>query len=679
MRANPVSSVEELRFYMADDSGISGPRSAAELQDLLGAEAVSPDTRLRPEGSDLWAPLSSWAPFAGCVGVFELPRPPEVAATPLDVSGRGQPGDSDLQPSDDDSDDDEAPDTQATGAGGAVPDQSVTALGAAPPWVFDALSFVLQDATGVFGPLSGAQVRRGLEDGRYVDASACVVGWPSLWRPTTWFFKRGTADSVGAFARPAVPALSFAEPEVAKCPICLESVPVADLCAECGEALSGPPSTARPASIPDDQIGDSWLKMHWRPLITLGAIMSLICFGIVLRYLAPGRFYHERANPRPAMVTATCESACWSGETCQLGQCVWAAPNDVGHVSDEPVVAGPFELGSSVSDVLPLDDERFAVALLAGIQIRSTRTGEVQTLINGAPQARRMHRVGDAVYATSPSGIYVVDVATTRLLKTLELGAIVGDVSLGASGTRALVSLPGAHAIAVVETSFHAEVDRIRFVGDPVGPVGADDTGGRALTTTGRVPLAGLRGQTDGAVYAFDPSRLASEQDRVRTSMLGNPVSVLITPDGEKGLVVLREKNQLVQVHWQPSGAVRLGERIETCREPEQLALLRKGRRAIVRCNGGHAIEVFDLAAGKLLAHVPFNTRAADLVVTPDGQQALVALPDRSNGNVAVVELETYDVRMVPVSGPPTRLRLAPDGHSVVALSEQTKEAWVIR
>jgi len=661
---------------MADGIGITGPRTVSELDAMLAHEAVSLATVLCPEGcpegSEVWAPLSSWTSFAASAGVFELPSPPSVSSTPLDFSGvRGSGGE------------DTPPNTKRSSDGGEPDDDSVrettAALSGAPAWVIDALQFVLHDSTGVFGPLSGEQVRCGIEEGRYVDASACVVGWPSLWRPTAWFFKRASVDSVGAFSRAAVPALSFEEPEPATCPVCLESVPMADRCAECGEPLAGPPSTSRPASIPDDQLGDGWLKMHWRPLITLGAIMSLICFGIVLRYLAPGRFYHERANPRPAMVTATCESACWTGETCQLGQCVWAAPNDVGHVAAEPVIAGPFELAASVSDVLPLDDERFAVALLAGIQIRSARTGEVQTLITGAPQARRMHRVGDTVYATSPSGIYVVDVASTRLLKTLELGAIVGDVALGANGTRALVSLPGAHAIAVVETSFHAEVDRIRFVGDQVGPVGADDTGRRALTTTGRVPIAGLRGQIDGAVYAFDPSRLASEQDRVRTSMLGNPVSVLIAPDGDQAFVVLREKNQLVQLSWQPSGAVRIGDRIETCREPEQVVLVRKDRRAIVRCNGGHAIEVFDLRSGKLLAHVPFNARAADLVVTPDGSQALVALPERSSGNVAVVDLDSYETHMVPVSGPPTRLRLSPDGQLVIALSDQTKEAWVIR
>src|SRR6185436_6517464 len=187
------------------------------------------------------------------------------------------------------------------------------------------------------------------------------------------------------------------------------------------------------------------------------------------------------------------------------------------------------------------------------------------------------------------------DAATTRLFKTIETGATVGEVAVGASGRRALASLPNAHAIAVLATEYHAEIDRIQFGDDPVGPMGADDTGKRALTTTGQIPLPGLREPQGGAVYAFDPSRLASAQDRVRASMIGNPVSVLMAPDGEASWVVLRAEDSLVPLQWLPSGAVRQQGRIATCREPEQIELVRRGRIGVLRCNEGRAVQVFDL------------------------------------------------------------------------------------
>ena len=201
--------------------------------------------------------------------------------------------------------------------------------------------------------------------------------------------------------------------------------------------------------------------------------------------------------------------------------------------------------------------------------------------------------------------------------------------------------------------------------------MGSDDTGKRALTTTGQVPLPGLAQPQGGAAYAFDPSRLASAQDRVRASMVGNPVSVLMTPDGEHSYVVLRAEDALVPLEWLPSGAVRQEARIPTCHEPEQIELVRRGRLGVVRCNEGRAIEVFDLARRELVRHVPFNARVADLAIAPDGKQAIVALPAeggaegsraQSPGFVGIVDLETWAVKVLPVGAEPTRVRLSPDG-----------------
>src|SRR6185312_690191 len=135
--------------------------------------------------------------------------------------------------------------------------------------------------------------------------------------------------------------------------------------------------------------------------------------------------------------------------------CVWQPPNDVSHVAarkpeavtmgetpkpplkapssadggaspsaeiaaPEPVIAGPFSLPRDVSDALPLDRERFAVALLTGLEVHNARTGGILGLVTDAPQARRLYRVGPVVYATAPQRIFVVDADTTRLLKTIE-------------------------------------------------------------------------------------------------------------------------------------------------------------------------------------------------------------------------------------------------------------------
>ncbi|WP_438024853.1 YncE family protein [Sorangium sp. So ce233] len=464
------------------------------------------------------------------------------------------------------------------------------------------------------------------------------------------------------------------------CPVCLERITAGvALCPECGEPPDASKKSVRAPSIPDAAPDASWLSLHWRPLVTIGAILGLISTGAALRYLAPHRFSPSRAATAVAPPAPVCGAPCWSGESCQLGRCVWQRPNNVGHLVDAPSIAGPFSLPKDAADALLLDSDRFAVALSSGLEVRSSRTGEALSLVTEAPNVRRLYRVGDVVYATSPSRIYVIDAATTRLLKTIELGEAVGDVVVGASGRRALASLPEAHAVAILATEYHAEIERIQFGDDAVGPVAVDDSGTRAITTTGQLPQPGQREPAGGVAYPFDPSRLGSEQDRVRTSMVGNPASALMSPDGSAGFVALRAANTLVPLTWLPSGAVRQEARITTCREPEQIELVRSDRRAIVRCNEGRAIQVFDLAKRELLRAVTFPGRALDLAVAPDGAQAVVALSGDGAGSVALVDLKSYAAKVHPLGGEPTRIRLAPDGGSALALGDRAKVAWVLQ
>lgn len=689
---------DEIRFYIDHRGEVTGPVTDDDVRDALREGKVSPEVRVRLAGTELWASPRAFVMLARSPGVGRAPQPspPEAVA-------------------------------------GELPAE----LAAVPPAVRDGLLFWLHEGTRTAGPITGADLRRGLEGGRYPRTAASLVD-SGAWYPAVLIAPRRDPSAVPASqparepsmgpdtrgerlrtiylgaAAPPPPAeasrrfggavASSGAPSksspMIRCSVCLERV-AADtvICPECGEHASPPPSTGgAPPSIPDHPPDASWLAMHWRPVVTMGVLGALVCTGIMLRYLAPGRFLPTRASRSAAAAVspAACSTSCWNGEACAEGRCVWQRPNDVSHVAvpmrlphdgarpgvsraPEPTVGGPFALPKDVSDALPLDSERFAVAALAGLHVHNTRTGGVVGLVTDAPQARRLFRVGKVVYATAPQRIFVIDAASTRLLKTIETGATVGDVTVGASGRRALASLPSAHAVAVLATEYHAEIDRIQFGDDSVGPMGADDTGKRALTTTGQIPLPGLRDPQGGAVYAFDPSRLASEQDRVRASMVGNPVSLLMTPDGETSYVVLRAEDAIVPLEWLSSGAVRQEARIPTCREPEQIELVRPGRLAVVRCNEGRAIEVFDLTKRELVRHVPFNARVADLAIAPDGRQAIVALPAEGTGFVGLVDLETYAVKVLPLSAEPTRVRLSPDGSTALVLSDRAKVAWVIR
>jgi len=648
---------DEIRFYIERAGNVAGPLSEDELRTAFREKNLDARTRVRLDGSDLWASPLAFAPLARGLGPSDRPPPPSPNEPTLELCPE---------------------------------------LAATPYELRDHLLFWLSEGVHTFGPLSGEQIRLGFERGRYRGASAALVDRDAFY-PVALLFAPPMPSSrppqPAMYPRPApAPAVPNeasrpSDPLVAattRCAVCLESIPRDALtCPECDEPVHGSIPGGSSPSIPEEAPDASWLKLHWRPLVTLGAVASLICTGIALRYLAPGRFAPARTTPKPAAMTApaSCASACWSGEACEMGHCVWQRPNDVGHIAEgsEPIVGGAFSLPKDISDAILLDGERFAISLLTGVEIHSARTGRALGLITDAPQSRRLYSVGQALYATAPQRIYVIDPITTRVLKTIETGSPAGEITLGAGGRRALVSLPTTHAVSVLATEYHAEIDRIQFGDDNVGPMGADDTGKRALVTTGQIPLPGLRDPAGGAVYAFDPGRLGSAQDRVRTSMVGNPVSVLMVPDGSTSFVVLRAHDKLVPLEWLSSGAVRQLPPIPTCREPEQIELLRRDRLGIVRCNEGRSIQILDLEKREIIRAIPFNARVADMAISPDGEQAVVALSGEGNGSVGLVDLRSYEVRILPLSAEPSRVRLASNGKVALLLSTFAKVAWVIR
>lgn len=619
-----IASPDILRFSLAGRS-----YSDDELRDALREGRVDPDEEALLDGTSFRFPVRAYA----TLGVRVSNEPLALPILPI-----GDP---------------------------PIPD----ALAQAPADVIDLLMFVVFENDISVGPQPGAALRAAFESGRHQSAFIALFG------TRDFFAARRVFDRATAFA------VATSAPDIAqvRCPTCLEYVAVGCLvCPECDESMSAP-IAARAGSIPDEPPDAGFFRLHWRPMITVGAVVGLLMSGILLRFLAPGRFFDQRAASAATQPTAACDPVCWVGEACQLGKCIWQKPNEASSVGPAPTLSGPFELPKDASDVLLLDADRFAVGTLGGVQIRSAKTGQLLELVSEAHQVRRLVRVDDTLYAVGREIISVIDARTTRLQKSIDFGGIIGDVIVGAGGRRVLVSLPGVHAVSIVSTDLHAEIDRIRFGDDTVGPLGLDDSGKRGITTTGMLPVSGLPDPQGGAVYAFDPSRLATAQDRVRASMIGNPVSVLMSPSGDASYVALRGKNEIVPLEWEESGSIRQRASIEACDQPEQLELVREGRRALARCSRGRAIEVFDLDTDKLVRHIPFNAPAVDMAVTPDGAQVIVALASDTDGSLGVVDLTTYNVSLLPLNAPPSRVRLAPDGSGVLVSSDRSKVAWIVR
>ena len=611
----------QTRRYRLRRKGSLEPQSGSyadwEIRARVHGQLLDGDDLACPVGTELWAPIAAWS------GIDLDTEPPAVQAP----------------------------------VGGWPADLPPTTEG---------LRFVVRDGERILGPMTREDVLERLDTGEFRAPLASLAGGES------WF----PIAELGA--REAVPTPT----PLVHCEACLELIPAEEAqCAHCGEDPRGPQSSA-PGSIADLPRQAGFFALHWRPTVTLGLLGGLLGFGIALRYLAPNRFTPQRSGEEPAAAAAAavCDAPCWNGEACELGHCVWKSPNDVGHINSHPTVTGPFGLPRGTSDVLPIDPERFLAATLTGVHVLSSRDGRTLALVNETPQAQALHRVGDAVYVTSPQRIYALDAATTRLLKTIEIGSRVQSIAVGAGGQQVLASIPGARAVAVISTDFHAEIDRFYFGDDAVGPLSLDESGRVGIVATGELPLPGFRGMTGGALYAFDPSTFASQQDIVRAAMEGNPVDIMTTPDGENSYLVLREKDAVVRLERTPSGAVRRVEELNTCREPEQMELIRAGRRALVRCNVGRELAVYDLERSTLLQRIPLNGRASDIVVSPDALRAIVIMPrDKDGGAVGVLDLETYALSVTELAAEPSRVRIAVDGRSAVVVSDRSKVAWIIR
>lgn len=629
-----------MRFYLQLAPGrVIGPLTDDALRDALKRGEHPASVRTREADTTLWLPATAWSTLA-------------TEAPPLTPP----------------------PSLRDADAPQASPD-----LLMAPIETLERIRWVVADHGQSFGPVKGAQLREGVSLGKYRQAYVAPLGTED-WVLARKIFDRTLTEGARAVSLQSAPDL-----KTIRCGACLELVSeTLTVCPECDETLmprSEPVSSVPRGSIPDDPVDASWLRMHWRPLIMFGIIASLLFTGITLRYMAPNRSAGDPTKPAlgQPVTQQPCEARCWNSESCRDNACVWQKPNDVGHLPSKPGLAGPFALPADVADAVLLDDSRFAIALLAGTEIRSNRTGQSLGLVTQAAHTQRLLRTPEAIYAVGPQHVAVLDGETLRHEKTLELGGISGEVSLGSNGRRAYVSLPGLHAVAILSTELHVELERIRFADDHIGRVATDDAGKRALVPTGAIPLPGQKDPQGGALFAFDPSKLATQQDRVRASIVGNPTSVLVTPNGERAFAVLRRDNAVVPMEILPSGAVRLSEPQPTCDQPEQIELIRKNRWAAIRCNGGRAVEIFSLDEGRLVRRIPLGDPVQDLAVSPDGEQIVVVVAGGARGAIGFIDLENFAVEMIPVTEPPSRVDISPKGDAVLAMSDRSKVAWVVR
>jgi len=89
------------------------------------------------------------------------------------------------------------------------------------------------------------------------------------------------------------------------------------------------------------------------------------------------------------------------------------------------------------------------------------------------------------------------------------------------------------------------------------------------------------------------------------------------------------------------------------------IALTPDGKTAVVITSGNDSVVGIDMAAGQVSWSVPVGKRPDSLVVTPDGQHALVA---SNEGGVTVIDLATRKPSNLPVGDSAEDITLSPNG-----------------
>ena len=133
-------------------------------------------------------------------------------------------------------------------------------------------------------------------------------------------------------------------------------------------------------------------------------------------------------------------------------------------------------------------------------------------------------------------------------------------------------------------------------------------------------------------------------------------------------------------LEWLPSGAVRQEARIPTCREPEQIELVRRGRRARRALQRGARHRGLRSRASASCSGTSRSTRASPTSPSrPTASRPSSRCPAEGTGFVGIVDLETFAVEVAPRQRPSRRASASrPTAATALVLSDRAKVAWVI-
>jgi YVTN family beta-propeller protein len=179
-----------------------------------------------------------------------------------------------------------------------------------------------------------------------------------------------------------------------------------------------------------------------------------------------------------------------------------------------------------------------------------------------------------------------------------------------------------------------------------------------------------------GAILLFVPTLVAltgavgqscsaSESSEACESQFLGPIDVVASPNGKTLYVACGDAEQIAFVDAAGGRVLRL---IDMPAEPTGLVLSGDGATLYVTCAAPEGcVCSVDVTSGDLAPSIPVGHGARGPAISPDGRRLYVC--NRFDNNVAVVDLQSRKVTLVPTTREPYAAAVTPDGKSVFVIN----------
>ena len=230
-------------------------------------------------------------------------------------------------------------------------------------------------------------------------------------------------------------------------------------------------------------------------------------------------------------------------------------------------------------------------------------------------------------------------------------------VAAGAVAVASLKSWVGRRVVRILDSS--------RRLSTQTGSRAATVIGLSALVLTPFVGLVSVGGTPAGLTAAAEEPQHASTPSQIKRLAFLGPCDVVASPDGKTLYVVNSDGRQVAVVDAAYGNLLRS---IAMPAEPTGLVLGPAGDTLYVTCAAPEGtVAVVDVKSGKLCESIPVGHWPIGPAISPDGEVLYVC--NRFDNNVAVVDLKTGRITLVPATRQPYAAAVTPDGKSVFVIN----------